>query len=95
MFPNFNYKNEVKQLQSFLQQKSARGDFNADRLEIVSLNTPATWKGVVWNNGRVVSIDWQGKDLAGELNLNGFAAIQKINLSRNKISRNGSSSLPH
>ena len=78
-------KNEVKQLQSFLQQKSAKGDSNADRLEIVSINTPAAWKGVTWNNGRVVSIDWQDKDLAGDINLNGFSAMQKVNLSRNKI----------
>ena len=33
----------------------------------------------------MVSIDWQDKDLAGDINLNGFSAMQKVNLSRNKI----------
>ena len=70
-------KMEVRNLQSFLQQKSARGDTNADRLEISSINSPMTWKGVVWNNGQVQEINWKDKDLAGELNVKGFTALQK------------------
>lgn len=79
-------KMEVRNLQSFLQQKSARGDTNADRLEISSINSPMTWKGVVWNNGQVQEINWKDKDLAGELNVKGFTALQKLDCSRNKIS---------
>ncbi|MFR5541206.1 MAG: hypothetical protein ACLTID_09870 [Barnesiella sp.] len=78
-------KNEVKKLQNFLQQTSAKGDANYQRLGIASLNSPETWTGVVWSNGRVVSIDWKDKDLSGNLDVDGFTALRSMDCSRNKI----------
>lgn len=66
-----------KTVAKFLQQKSAKGDANYIRLGITDIKNPAMWKGVVWSDGRAISIDWKDKELAGELDLNGFTALQK------------------
>ena len=78
-------KKEVSQLRQFLQQTSAHGDANYIRLRL-SLNNPASWSGVVWgSDGRVVSIEWGDKKLAGSINLSGFTSLKKVDLCRNKI----------
>ena len=64
-------------MQSFLQQKSAKGDANYIRLGITDIKNPAMWKGVVWSDGRAISIDWKDKELAGELDLNGSYGFAK------------------
>ena len=58
LFAQKSNQKEVKQLQSFLQQKSAKGDANYIRLGITDIKNPAMWKGVVWSDGRAISIDW-------------------------------------
>lgn len=71
-------KKEVSQLRQFLQQTSARGDANYIRLRL-SLNNPASWSGVVWgSDGRVTSIDWNDKELAGSIDLSGFSSLQNL-----------------
>ena len=85
LFAQKSNQKEVKQLQSFLQQKSAKGDANYIRLGITDIKNPAMWKGVVWSDGRAISIDWKDKELAGELDLNGFTALQKVDCSRNQL----------
>ena len=61
LFAQKSNQKEVKQLQSFLQQKSAKGDANYIRLGITDIKNPAMWKGVVWSDGRAISIDWKDK----------------------------------
>ena len=56
LFAQKSNQKEVKQLQSFLQQKSAKGDANYIRLGITDIKNPAMWKGVVWSDGRAISI---------------------------------------
>ena len=81
-----NYdKGEVKRLMNFLQQPSAKGDTNAARLEIPSINSPSTWKGVTWENGHVATIKWDNKDLAGMLDVSGFSGLTSIDCSRNQL----------
>ena len=78
-------KSEAKNLGAFLQQTSPEGKSNAAALGIVGNNITAA-HGVKIENGRIVEIDWGGKKLAGTLNLSGFPALTKINVSHNKIS---------
>src|SRR5690606_38530105 len=38
---------------------------------------PATWEGVTWSSvGKVTRIDWPGKELVGDLDLNGCTALK-------------------
>ena len=85
LFAQKSNQKEVKQLQNFLQQTSAKGDANYIRLGITDIQNPATWKGVVWSDGRAISIEWKDKELAGELDLTGFTALQKVDCSRNQL----------
>ncbi|MEG2947287.1 MAG: hypothetical protein RR837_11210, partial [Bacteroidales bacterium] len=78
-------QSEISRLQSFLQQPSADGVTNAEKLGITDLNNPATMAGVVWNGNNVTGINWSGKKLAGELNLSGFEFLQNVNISKNSI----------
>ena len=78
-------KAELKQLQAFMAQTSEKGVTNAQALNISDLSNPSTWEGVKMDNGRVTSIDWKGKKLAGQLNLAGFNFLQKVDVSRNAI----------
>ena len=85
LFAQKSNQKEVKQLQNFLQQTSAKGDANYIRLGITDIQNPATWKGVVWSDGRAISIEWKDKELAGELDLTGFTALQKLDCSSNQL----------
>lgn len=78
-------KNEVKQLQAFAAQTSEKGGTNGEVLKITDMSSPSTWEGITVENGRVVAIQWKDKHLAGELNLSGFTALKKVDVSRNAI----------
>ena len=78
-------KNEVKQLQAFLSQPAEKGGTNATALKITDIKSPATWEGVTVANGRVTAIEWKDKHLAGTLDLSGFTALTKVDVSRNAI----------
>lgn len=78
-------KNEVKQLQAFAAQTSEKGGTNGEALKITDMSSPSTWEGITVENGRVVAIQWKDKHLAGELNLSGFTALKKVDVSRNAI----------
>lgn len=78
-------KNEVKQLQNFLSQPAEKGGTNATALKITDLKSPATWEGVTVANGRVTAIEWKDKHLAGDLDLSGFTALTKVDVSRNAL----------
>ena len=55
---NYN-KKEVKSLQNFLNQPSAKEKPNHEQFKRINLNDPSTWEGVMWENGRVTAIDWR------------------------------------
>lgn len=89
-------KSELKQLQSFLAQPAEKDGTNADVLKISDLKDPSTWEGVTMENGRITSINWKDKHLAGNLDLSGFTALQKVDVSRNRlnsVSVNGATAL--
>ena len=86
LFAQKSNQKEVKQLQSFLQQKSAKGDANYIRLGITDIKNPEMWKGVVCSDGRAISIDWKEKEMAGELDLDDFTALQKVDCLINQLS---------
>ena len=78
-------KNEVKQLQNFLSQPAEKGGTNAQALKITNLSAPSTWEGVTVENGKITAIQWKDKHLAGTLNLSGFSALTKVDVSRNAL----------
>lgn len=78
-------KSEMKQLQNFLSQPSANGETNAQALKITNVNDPSTWEGITVVGKNVTSIEWKGKKLAGALDLSGFKALTKVDVSRNSI----------
>lgn len=78
-------KNELKQLQAFLNEPAKEAATNAQALNITDLKNPATWEGVTVANGRVTAIKWNDKKLAGALNLSGFTALQSVDVSRNAL----------
>ena len=79
-------KNELKQLQAFLNQPAMVESTNAAALKVGNMADPSTWEGVKIENGHVVEINWSGKKLAGNLNLTGFSALTHVNVSNNRIS---------
>lgn len=78
-------KNELKQLQVFLSQPGEKSATNAEALKISDVKSPATWEGVTIANGHVTAIEWADKHLAGTLDLSGFDALTKVNVSRNAL----------
>ena len=87
-------KAELKSLQSFLSQPSAKGGTNAQALNITDLSNPASWEGVTVANGSVTDIKWVHKDLAGTLNLTGFKNLRSVDVSDNRIKQLTLSALP-
>lgn len=77
-------KNEAKSLNAFLAQPSAEGTTNAAALG-VGPNAAASIPGLKIENGHVTEIDLSHKKLAGDLNLSGFPALTKVNVSDNRI----------
>ncbi|MBP3537796.1 MAG: hypothetical protein J6J93_09710, partial [Muribaculaceae bacterium] len=78
-------KSELKQLQNFLNQPAETESTNAQALKITNVKDPSTWEGVTIVGGNVTEINWKGKKLAGDLDLSGFKALAKVDVSRNKI----------
>ena len=78
-------KNELRQLQAFLNQPAKEAATNAQALKITDLKAPSTWEGVTVANGRVTAIKWNDKKLAGTLDLSGFTALQSVDVSRNAL----------
>lgn len=51
---------------------------------------PETWSGVTWSDDtekKVISIDWEGEGLEGELDLSGFAELKSLNIKGNEITK--------
>ncbi|MDE6540628.1 MAG: hypothetical protein K2L74_01305, partial [Muribaculaceae bacterium] len=78
-------KNELKQLKAFLAQPAVEAATNADALKVTDKNNPATWEGVTVENGHITAIDWKDKKLSGVLDLSGFKALAKVDVSRNRL----------
>ena len=87
-------KSEAKQLKAFLAQTAENGESNAQALKIYDLNQLASVEGVTVVNGHVTAIEWKDKKLAGSLDLSGFQALEKVDVSRNKISAINVSNTP-
>ena len=78
-------KPEAKALQAFLAQPAAKGGNNAEAIGLTG-NSVASAPGVKIENGHVTEIDWHGFKLSGDLNLSGFPALQKVDVSDNSLS---------
>ena len=72
-------KNEAKQLKAFLAE-----GHNASALK-ASPNSVASIEGVSVSNGHVTAIQWKDKKLTGSLDLSGFKALTKVDVSRNNL----------
>ena len=79
-------KSELRALQAFLNQPAVVASTNAQALKISDLNNPGSWEGIKIEKGQIAEINWAGKNLAGELDLSGFTNLQKVNVSRNRLS---------
>ena len=73
-------KNEAKQLKAFLNEGN-----NATELKVANPNAIASVEGVTVENGHVTAISWKDKKLSGALNLTGFKALNKVDVSRNNL----------
>ena len=78
-------KNEAKQLKAFLTQTSEKGTTNAQELKVSDIKSLGAIEGVTVVNGHVTAIEWKDKKLAGNLELNGFSQLAKVDVSRNKL----------
>ena len=86
VLPAQNYnKKEVKSLQQFLNQPSAKEKPNYALFKRTNLNDPSTWEGVTWENGHVTVIDWRGRGLAGDLSLDNFTQLQRVDVTANQL----------
>ena len=77
-------KSEAKALQNFLSQPAYNGGTNGAQLGLQA-NNIAMLPGVKVAGGHVTEIEWKGKNLSGNLNLSNFPALQKVDVSGNKI----------
>ena len=78
-------KNEAKQIKAFLSQPAEKDATNAAALKVTDMNNVAAIEGIKVENGHITSIEWKDKKLAGNLNLSGFSALTKVDVSRNKL----------
>ena len=78
-------KSESKSLQAFMSQTSVKGGSNADALGFTGGNLAGVPGVTVSADGHITAIDWQNKNLAGDLNLSNVPQLQKINVSGNKL----------
>lgn len=87
--------NEVDQIKAFLRQASAcEGQSNA---AVLGVDTTAWAEGDLWLHAleglrlsgqetlHVVSVDWDNRDLAGELDLSGFAQLDSLDVTGNAL----------
>ncbi|MDE6390018.1 MAG: hypothetical protein K2L26_01200, partial [Duncaniella sp.] len=77
-------KNEAKLMKAFLSEPAKEGT-NAQALKVANINDIASIEGVTVQNGHVTAIEWKDKKLGGTLNLAGFKALTKVDVSRNEI----------
>ena len=87
--------NDFGKVQAFLDAPSSiSGKTNGQRLNAAYDSAdPATWTGVVWDTSEVKRITavgdsetWNGKSLAGSLDLSGFDSLAFVACSNNQIS---------
>lgn len=78
-------KNEAKQIKAFLSQNAEKEGTNAQALKVTDINAVGSIEGITVVDGHITAIDWKDKHLAGDLNLSGFTALTKVNVSRNAI----------
>ena len=71
-------KNEAKQLQAFAK-------VNATALSATDMKAIGSIEGVKVVGGHVTEIDWKDKKLSGALDLSGFKALTKVDVSRNDL----------
>ena len=79
-------KNEARQIKAFLSQTAEKDGTNANVLKVTDANNIASIEGITVENGHVTAIEWKDKHLAGDLDLSGFEALKKVDVSRNKLS---------
>lgn len=77
-------KNEAKSLQAFIEQPAAKGGNNGAALGFAGGNVAAL-PGITVSDGHVTEIKWNNKDLGGTLDLSKFPALQKLDVSGNKL----------
>ena len=77
-------KNEAKQLKAFLSEPSRDGT-NASALKVSNIGSFGSIEGVTVENGHVTAIEWKDKKLSGALDLSGFKALNKVDVSRNDL----------
>ena len=77
-------KNEAKSLQAFINQPAAKGGNNGQALGFSGGNV-ASIPGITVSGGHVTEIKWDNKELGGALDLSGFPALQKVDVSGNKL----------
>ena len=72
-------KNEAKQLKAFLTEGTNASALKANPKSLGSI------EGVTVSNGHVTAIQWKDKKLTGALDLSGFKALTKVDVSRNHL----------
>nr|MDE6418594.1 hypothetical protein [Duncaniella sp.] len=77
-------KNEAKLMKAFLSEPAKEGT-NAQALKVADLKDLTSIEGVTIENGHVTAIDWKDKKLGGTLDLAGFKALTKVDVSRNDL----------
>ena len=79
-------KNEAKQISAFLAQTSENGTTNAQVLKVANPSQLSGGvEGLTVVGGHVTAIEWKDKHLAGQLSLNNFKSLTKVDVSRNKL----------
>ena len=77
-------KNEAKLIKAFLAEPAKEGT-NAQALKVADVNAIANIEGVTVQGGHITAIEWKDKKLGGTLNLAGFKALTKVDVSRNEL----------
>lgn len=79
--------NDFDKLQAFLDQPSAvSGKTNGQAInDAYDRNDPTTWTGVAWSSGKVFSINWWTKSIAGTLDISGLTSMWKLTVNNNGL----------
>lgn len=78
---------EIEQLKHFLQIKDENSISNLDKLGY-NIDDYSTWHDIVFDEaGKVISINFEFKDLCGILNLTDFSNLKYLNISSNYINQ--------
>lgn len=87
-------KNEANQLKAFLTQSAEKEGTNAHALKVTDINNPGSIEGITVENGHVTAIEWKDKKVAGSLDVSGFKALKKLDVSRNALTALDASDCP-